>query len=198
MGFISKLLHSQLFVTLPYPSTSLENQKIIITGANTGLGKEAAKHCVRLGADKVILAVRNLSKGDAANAEIKQAYPATNTIIEVWYLDLLNTASVMEFGNRAKDLERLDVVLANAGMITPVWREVEGVESTLLANVINTEDFALILLPKLQETAMRWNVAPRLSFVVSESHFVAQFKERKAQDILTALNERENANMDDR
>ena len=38
MGYITTFLHSQLFVKLPYPTTDLSGQTIIITGANTGLG----------------------------------------------------------------------------------------------------------------------------------------------------------------
>lgn len=56
----------------------------------------------------------------------------------------------------------------NAGMITMVWKEVEGFESTILTNVISTELLALLLVPKLQETATKWNLQHRLSFVVSE------------------------------
>ena len=38
MGYVTTFLHSQLFVKLPYPTTDLSGQTIIITGANTGLG----------------------------------------------------------------------------------------------------------------------------------------------------------------
>ena len=38
MGYIITFLHSQLCVKLPYPTTDLSGQTIIITGANTGLG----------------------------------------------------------------------------------------------------------------------------------------------------------------
>ena len=38
MGYITTFLHSQLLVKLPYPTSDLSGQTIIITGANTGLG----------------------------------------------------------------------------------------------------------------------------------------------------------------
>lgn len=198
MGVIFDFWYSQLFLSLPYPTKSLQDQTIIITGSNTGLGFEAAKHCVRLNAAKVILTVRDLTKGDAAKAAIYAAHPVRTTVIEVWHLDLLSTNSVKEFAAKAAGLERLDAVIENAAMINPFWVEVEGFESTILANVINTELLALLLLPKLQETAIRWNVQPRLSIVVSESHFVAKFEERTRSDIFEALSQETGANMDDR
>ncbi|KAI4250283.1 MAG: hypothetical protein L6R42_008780, partial [Xanthoria sp. 1 TBL-2021] len=55
MGVWHDLL-SQLIYKPPPPTASFANKTIIVTGANTGLGKEAATHFVRLGAAKVILA----------------------------------------------------------------------------------------------------------------------------------------------
>jgi retinol dehydrogenase-12 len=66
MGF----LYSQLFVTPAYPTTSCANQTITVTGANIGLGREAARHFARLGAAKVILAVRNTEAGEEAKNSI--------------------------------------------------------------------------------------------------------------------------------
>ena len=64
MGFLA-MIRSQLFASLEYPTTSCEGKTIIVTGSNTGLGKEAARHFARLGADKVILAVRNPLKSSS-------------------------------------------------------------------------------------------------------------------------------------
>jgi NAD(P)-dependent dehydrogenase (short-subunit alcohol dehydrogenase family) len=200
MGFITDLFYSQLFFSLPLPTTSLSSQTIIITGSNTGLGFEAANHCVRLHAAKVILAVRDVSKGFAARAAIEAAFTsqAQSTAIEVWHLDLLSTASVKAFAEKAMGLERIDVVLANAGVAMTEWKEVEGFESTILVNVICTELLVLLLLPKLREMATKWGIEPRVSLVVSESHFVAKFGERNESDIFAALSGEEDADMDDR
>jgi NAD(P)-dependent dehydrogenase (short-subunit alcohol dehydrogenase family) len=198
MSFLLNLLYSQLLVTLPYPTVPLTGQTIIITGANTGLGYEAAKHCVRLCAEKVILAVRNVSNGVQARIAIEDAYPAGQGVIDVWYLDLLSIASIRAFAAKANGLDRLDVLLENAGMSTMTWKTFEGMESTIMTNVIGTELLALLLLPKLQETARHFRVQPKLSVVTSESHMVSVFAERREADIFAALNREHGANMDDR
>ncbi len=43
MSYLSMFFHSQLFVKIPYPTSDLSGQTIIVTGANTGLGKIARK-----------------------------------------------------------------------------------------------------------------------------------------------------------
>ncbi|ERF74162.1 hypothetical protein EPUS_09246 [Endocarpon pusillum Z07020] len=65
------LLYSQFFVKLPIPIHSFSGQTIIVTGSNTGLGREAANHIVRLGVSKVILAVRKIRKGEDAKRYIE-------------------------------------------------------------------------------------------------------------------------------
>lgn len=105
MGFITDLFYSQLFITLPYPTTFLGKRTIIITGSNTGLRIEAAKHCVRLNAAKVILAVRDLSKGAAAKDAIEATNRTRTTTIEVWQLDIWSIASVKQFAAKAMELD---------------------------------------------------------------------------------------------
>jgi len=63
-------LHSQVFGTPPYPTQSFANQTVIVTGSNVGLGFEAARHFYRLNCAKLILAVRTVSKGQAAKEDI--------------------------------------------------------------------------------------------------------------------------------
>jgi len=43
MSYLSMFFHSQLFVKIPYPTSDFSGQTIIVTGANTGLGKTAWK-----------------------------------------------------------------------------------------------------------------------------------------------------------
>lgn len=102
------------------------------------------------------------------------------------------------FAEKATGLEKIDIVLAIAGMTMIEWEEVEGFQSTILVNVISTELLVLLLLPKLRETATKWGLQPRVSFVVSESHFVAKFAERRESDIFIALGREESADLDDR
>jgi NAD(P)-dependent dehydrogenase (short-subunit alcohol dehydrogenase family) len=67
----------------------------IVTGANSGLGFEAAKHYVTLGAAKVIMAVRNVVAGEKAKADIEAATGGVAAgIAEVWPLDLASYESV--------------------------------------------------------------------------------------------------------
>ena len=114
------LLYSQFFVKLPVPTQSFAGQTIIITGSNTGLGREAACHVVKLGAAKVILAVRNLSKGEAAKKYISthSARLDAQDLIEVWELDLSHYESVKAFAKQAESLDRIDAVIQNAGIST--------------------------------------------------------------------------------
>jgi retinol dehydrogenase-12 len=98
-----------------------------VTGANVGLGKEAARHFVRLRASKVILACRSVAKGEEAKRDIESTTRRTG-VLEVWPLDLADYASVKSFATRAEGLERLDVVLENAGVNTKTFKLVAGNE----------------------------------------------------------------------
>jgi len=65
----------------------------------------------------------------------------------------------------------------------------EGFETILQTNVISTLLLALLLLPKLRETAEKNKTVPHLSIVTSEMHHTARFPERDAPDVYAALNE---------
>ncbi|KAH6646571.1 hypothetical protein BKA67DRAFT_525593 [Truncatella angustata] len=198
MGFVGDLLYSQLFVTPPIPTQNLTNQVVIITGANRGLGLEAAKHCVRLGAEKVILAVRDTAKGEIAKSCIDATFPERKHVTDVWAVDMCSPRSIQAFADRLQTLERLDAIILNAGMTVTAWVEVEDMEITLMTNVIGPCLLMLLTLPKLRETAVHQAVTPRISIVVSESHFVARFVEQESNRIMDALNTKSLADMDDR
>jgi NAD(P)-dependent dehydrogenase (short-subunit alcohol dehydrogenase family) len=197
--FARKLLYSQFFERIPVPTSNFAGQTIIVTGSNTGLGLEAARHLVRLKASKVILAVRSLSKGEAAAEELIKSTGAMTNNIEVWPLDLSDYGSIKKFSDRAYGLERLDAVISNAGMLTQQWTIVNGMEAQIAVNVVHTTLLGLLLLPKLRASAKMHSVRGRMAFVTSDAHYVAQVNEANASgSLFDALNNKEIALMEDR
>lgn len=145
-----------------------------MTGANVGLGLEAARHFVRLNAAKVILACRSSERGEEAKADIERSTRRRGDVVEVWPVDLANFDSVRAFCRRADQLERLDAVVENASvaMVAPEGTLAEGYERTITVNVISTFLIALMLLPTLRRTAAKFNTLPRLTIVSSDAHFM--------------------------
>ena len=108
------------FKSLPYPQTKHTGQTIIVTGANTGLGKEAARHFTRLNAEKVIIACRSKEKGEDAKRSIEET-TGRKGVIEVWSLNLSSYDSVKDFAKQVESLPRLDIFLGNAGIARDFW-----------------------------------------------------------------------------
>jgi len=128
----------------------LSGRHIVVTGANSGLGFGLAKRLSAAGAD-VVLAVRSSAKGEAAVAQIRQANPAAKVSVKV--IDLASLASVEAFADDlAAEGRPIDVLIANAGVMTPPTRQQtsDGFELQFGANHLG--HFALIgrLLPLLR------------------------------------------------
>ena len=189
--------NSQLRVDLPYPNKDISGQTVIVTGANTGIGLEAARHFTRLNAKKVILGVRSVEKGEAAREIIEQSTEKRN-VIEGWPLDLSSYASVKTFGQRMQSLDRLDALVENAGLFTPDWAMAEEDETTITVNVVSTFLLAVLALPKLRETAVTFGITPRLSVTGSDLYGLAKFPEKKSQHIFQSLNDKSKSKMADR
>ncbi|KAL2832971.1 hypothetical protein BDW59DRAFT_94640 [Aspergillus cavernicola] len=156
-------------LNLPFLATkqSTTGNTYIVTGANTGLGFEAAKHLVALGAKKVILAVRSLPAGFAAKQKIDTA-TGTTDIADVWALDLSSYDSVKSFARRAEsELERLDAVIENAAVAIGSAELAEGHILPLTVNVLSTFLLAVLLLPKMRRDAEEFGILPRLVVVTS-------------------------------
>jgi NAD(P)-dependent dehydrogenase (short-subunit alcohol dehydrogenase family) len=87
----------------------------VVTGANSGLGLEAATALARAGA-RVVLACRNGGKGAGALDRIRRDVPAGE--VELHLLDLADLASVRRFAaDFATEHEGLDILLNNAGVM---------------------------------------------------------------------------------
>jgi len=150
------------------------------------MGLEAARYFVRLDAKKVILAVRTISKGETAKKSIEESEKRTD-VVTVWELNLSSYASVKEFASKAQSLERLDVLMENAGMYTFDFEIAEDNERTITVNVVSTFLLALLLLPKLRETAVAVKKPSVLNFTGSFVHKLTKFPERETEHIFSGL-----------
>jgi len=111
----------------------LSGKVIIVTGGNSGLGFESVKAFAENGAT-VVLASRDMQKGEDAKAEILKEYPKGK--IEVLELDLMDLESIGAFVKQFEEkYKRLDVLLNNAGiMTTPYFQTKDGFEGQMGTN----------------------------------------------------------------
>lgn len=121
---------------------------------------------------RLILACRNEDKGLKAMQTIQQEIRPTGKL-EVWKVDLAHYPSVVAFGQRISALPRLDGFIANAGVEVQDVQMSEGIELQLCVNVVSTMLTALAALPKLAETAKKFNTQANLTFQGSYYHIMA-------------------------
>lgn len=190
-------LYSQLFVGLPQPQHDFTGQTVVITGANTGLGLEAARHLLKLNASHIILGVRNMAKGEAAKKDLEQ-FSGQTSQVDVFEIDMENYQSVQSFAKQLSTLPRLDVAILNAGKIAQDFYIAEEDESTITVNVVSTMLLALLLLPKLRSSAQAGKPSPRLVIVSSDRHVMTNLPEWKESDTFEALRMKRNYGPDDR
>lgn len=114
----------------------------VITGANSGIGLEAAKTLSRKGAH-IVMACRNLDKAERARVEV-------GGDAEVRHLDTASLQSVHEF---ASGLDGgIDVLVNNAGiMAVPMALSVDGFESQLATNFLGHFALTGLLLPQVAD-----------------------------------------------
>jgi NAD(P)-dependent dehydrogenase (short-subunit alcohol dehydrogenase family) len=121
---------------------NLENRTFVVTGANSGIGLVAARALGGAGA-RVVLAVRNTAKGEAAAAAIDGE-------TEVRELDLADLASVHSFADAWEG--DLDVLVNNAGvMAVPEQRTKDGFEMQLGTNHLGHFALTNLLLPHVRD-----------------------------------------------
>lgn len=179
MGF----LYSQLLKKLPYPTGSYAGKTVIITGSNVGLGKEAARHYARLGVSSLILAVRSVDKGQAAKHDIEATTNCAKNVIQVWELDMASYASVQKFAARVDaELDRVDIFIANAGVVRLEYSTAEDNEMTITVNVVSTFLLAALVMPKLKASATKFKMRPTFTITSSDVHGWTKFPQRAAPD----------------
>ncbi|KAJ5824128.1 Short-chain dehydrogenase/reductase SDR [Penicillium robsamsonii] len=196
-GVLSTVL-SNIFIQLPYPEGDLSGHTIIVSGSNQGLGFEASRHLLRLGVEKLIMAVRDPKKGEAARQELLQSTSRDESSVEVWLLDMDSYVSVKSFASRAAALPRLDALLANAGLLSNTFSLSEEDERTITVNVVSTFLLIALLIPKLRESASNFNITPCITIPNSALHYIASLEQLDPQNeggIFKSLNNKEATNM---
>ncbi|KAI1307077.1 hypothetical protein F5Y03DRAFT_125766 [Xylaria venustula] len=154
---VSQFLYRQFFGTTPVLTKNdvrLTGKTAIVTGSNTGIGLEVARQLLDLGLSKIVLAVRDVLKGEIACKELSTGRLEHHEI-EVWSLDLASYPSVINFVERAKTLEHLDIVILNAGLykVTESFNISTGFEEAVQVNYISTVLLLILLLPTLKRKA---------------------------------------------
>lgn len=125
---------------------------VLVTGANSGIGKETAVALAARGASVTITA-RNAEKGAAALAEIR--HRSGNDSVELGSLDLGRQASIHEFAAWYLDQhESLHVLVNNAGLVTGDRREtVDGFEEMFGVNHLGHFTLTNLLVDRLVASA---------------------------------------------
>ena len=141
----------------------MKNKIVIITGANKGIGKEAAKQIAKLGA-KVYMACRSLDSANQAKEEIIAETRNQNVFVK--HLDLASVDSIENFAASFKQEEsKLDVLINNAGLWTKTKKLTDiNVEQTFTVNVLGHQLLTQLLLNELR------NAAPS-RIIITASHF---------------------------
>ncbi|KAF4615771.1 hypothetical protein D9613_012358 [Agrocybe pediades] len=175
---VRMLIKDQKTKVPPVVTTDLTGKTVVVIGANTGIGFEATKHFARMNPRKLILACRNKEKGEAALAEINRETGCKTA--ELRLVDLSDFNSVRSFARTFEEKhDRLDILLESAA-VSPVSTKPEftknGWELGFQVNDLSPAYLALLLVPRMLDTAKRYNTIPRITLVTSELHYWTEFK----------------------
>jgi NAD(P)-dependent dehydrogenase (short-subunit alcohol dehydrogenase family) len=152
----------------------LSNKVILVTGANTGIGKETVLQLAKHNPAKLYLAARTEAKARDAIKSIKTAI-SKPVDIEYLPLDLASLKSVREAAERVNaSTARLDILILNAGiMAVPPGKSESGHDIQLGTNHIGHFQLTKLLLPLLERTAAMPGSDVRVISVSSEAYNMA-------------------------
>lgn len=133
-------------------SATLQGKTVLITGANTGIGKETAMDLAVRGA-RVIMACRDVDKGEEAAASIRATHPKAQ--VEVRELDLADTCSIRAFAQKfLSEVDHLHILINNAGvMMCPYTKTVDGFEMHIGVNHLGHFLLTYLLIGLLKRSA---------------------------------------------
>ncbi|MBF0350423.1 MAG: SDR family NAD(P)-dependent oxidoreductase [SAR324 cluster bacterium] len=127
---------------------SMKGKTVLVTGANSGLGKATSLHLAKLGA-RLYLICRNAESGKKAQHEIMNASDHSNIFLEI--VDMSEPSQIREFAEQFRFKEpHLDILINNAGVLLNQREEnSEGLEKTFATNTLGYFLMTNLLLPQL-------------------------------------------------
>ncbi len=130
----------------------MEGKVCLVTGANSGIGKQTALGLARMGAT-VVMVCRSKERGEAAMAEIKNG--SGNDAVDLLLTDLSSQAQIRKLAKEFKDrYQRLDVLINNAGIGLAKRKEnTNGIEMTFAVNHLACFLLTNLLLERLKASA---------------------------------------------
>lgn len=142
---------------------NLTGKTMVITGANSGIGKETARELGKRGA-KVILVCRNKQKGEEALKELDAGSPGRFDLV---LADLSSLKSVETLAETLKaNYPKIDVLLHNAGVFFPDHQlSPDGIEMTMAVNHVGVFHLTMLMLDHMKKSA-----PARIIIVASEAH----------------------------
>jgi retinol dehydrogenase 14 len=133
-------------------SVDMTGKTCVLTGANSGIGKETALELARMGA-RVVLVCRNRQKGEAALEDICREVPSAQ--VDLLIADMSSFASIRALVAQIQQkCPRLDVLVNNAGAAVRDRKlSADGIEMTVAGNHLGAALLTLLLLDLLKASA---------------------------------------------
>ncbi|KAJ2935411.1 hypothetical protein H1R20_g1683, partial [Candolleomyces eurysporus] len=178
----------------------LTDKVVVVVGASSGIGLEAAKHFAGMNPKKLVLACRNEERANRALTGESCVKSFSRWVQKSRWSTLAQFASVIDFAKKFNEKEdRLDILVQNAGVLPEMEYTAteDGWETTyaflsphdrpshsadslfqcrLQVNHVALSLLGILLLPKMISTAERFGGHPRMVFVGSEVHLLAKFE----------------------
>jgi NAD(P)-dependent dehydrogenase (short-subunit alcohol dehydrogenase family) len=145
-------------------------KRVVITGANSGIGYQSAVTLARKGA-QVVLACRDKHRGEEALARLKAGSPGAHA--EFAILDLASLRSVRQFAQRELAEQRpVHILINNAGVMAPPRRleTADGFELQFGTNVLGHFALTALLMPALELAGGESADRPRIVTIASIAH----------------------------
>lgn len=170
-------------------NTDLSGQTVIVTGATSGIGLAMARQVLMLKPSNVVLAVRNISKGETCKASLMSdpEIKAKNhsITITVRHFDAELPQTVKDFAaNFRKNFERLDLLLINAGGASYALEILDtGHDKSVQVNYLSNVLLQLELLPLLEKTATITGRPSRVTWTGSRSYQVTSLNDKPLEKV---------------